>query len=126
MRQPLTKRQRELLDYVSAFIGANGFSPSFQEIAEHFGYRSLSTVHEHVYGLEKKGYLRRRFNTPRALEVIDPNEVWIPKDGGAFEIPPDVRYVPVAALPQLFRAWLQKRQAPDLPPLPTDTRATHA
>ena len=51
---PLTKRQREILNYLDAYAGQNGYAPSFEEIAEHFNYNSLATVHEHLSNLERK------------------------------------------------------------------------
>jgi repressor LexA len=51
----LTKRQREILDFVEGFVRFRGYSPSFEEIAENFGYRSLATVHEHLSNLQAKG-----------------------------------------------------------------------
>ena len=66
----LTKRQRQILDYVQSFIEAYGYSPSFEEIAEHFGYSSLATVHEHLSNLEQKGFLRKNYNKSRSLEVV--------------------------------------------------------
>lgn len=67
---PLTKRQRQILDYVDRFVDDNGYSPSFEEIAESFGYSSLATVHEHLSNLEQKGYLRKNYNRSRSLEVV--------------------------------------------------------
>ncbi|HEV2131863.1 MAG TPA: transcriptional repressor LexA [Longimicrobiaceae bacterium] len=67
---PLTKRQREILDYVESFIDTYGYSPSFEEIAEHFYYSSLATVHEHLSNLEAKGLLRKNYNKSRSLEVV--------------------------------------------------------
>jgi repressor LexA len=67
---PLTKRQREILDYVESFVENNGYSPSFEEIASFFGYSSLATVHEHLSNLERKGYLRKNYNKSRSLEVV--------------------------------------------------------
>jgi repressor LexA len=66
----LTKRQRQILDYVESFIEVHGYSPSFEEIAEHFGYSSLATVHEHLSNLEQKGFLRKNYNKSRSLEVV--------------------------------------------------------
>ncbi|MBW3628821.1 MAG: transcriptional repressor LexA [Gemmatimonadetes bacterium] len=66
----LTKRQRQILDYVQNFIDAEGYSPSFEEIAENFGYSSLATVHEHLSNLETKGYLRKNYNKSRSLELV--------------------------------------------------------
>lgn len=69
---PLTRRQREILDYLSASIDRQGYAPSFEEIAEQFGYTSLATVHEHLSNLERKGYIRRSYNQSRAVEVVPP------------------------------------------------------
>jgi repressor LexA len=70
---PLTKRQKEILDYLGAFIEARGYAPSFEEIAEAFGYASLATVHEHLSNLERKGYLRKSYNESRSLELTRPD-----------------------------------------------------
>ena len=67
---PLTKRQREILDYVESFLENYGYSPSFEEIASNFGYSSLATVHEHLSNLERKGYLRKNYNKSRSLEIV--------------------------------------------------------
>ena len=66
----LTKKQRQILDYVEEFVEGNGYSPSYEEIAEHFGYSSLATVHEHLSNLETKGFLRKNYNKSRSLEVV--------------------------------------------------------
>lgn len=67
---PLTKRQREILDYLAGYIDEHGYAPSFEEIAETMGYASLATVHEHLTNLERKGAIRRSFNESRGLEVV--------------------------------------------------------
>jgi repressor LexA len=67
----LTKRQREILDFIETFIQNYGYSPSFEEIAEYFGYRSLATVHEHLSNLERKGYIRRNYNESRSVEPLE-------------------------------------------------------
>jgi repressor LexA len=67
---PLTKRQREILDYLTRYIDDHGYAPSFEEIAETMGYGSLATVHEHLSNLEKKGVIRRGFNESRSIEVL--------------------------------------------------------
>ncbi len=79
---PLTRKQHEILDYLSASINDQGYAPSFEEIAEHFGYQSLATVHEHLSNLERKGYIRRGYNESRAIEVLPPRGT-----AGATEIP---------------------------------------
>jgi repressor LexA len=71
---PLTKRQKEILDYISEFIVAQGYAPSFEEIAESFGYASLATVHEHLSNLERKGYIRKSYNESRSIELLSPGQ----------------------------------------------------
>ncbi|KPJ83055.1 MAG: hypothetical protein AMS19_05670 [Gemmatimonas sp. SG8_23] len=67
---PLTKRQKEILDYIESFIEDRGYAPSFEEIAEAFGYSSLATVHEHLSNLERKGYIRKSYNESRSIELV--------------------------------------------------------
>lgn len=67
---PLTKRQREILTYLTAHTEEYGYAPSFEEIARQFNYNSLATVHEHLSNLERKGYIRRTFNESRAIEIL--------------------------------------------------------
>ena len=67
---PLTKRQREILDYLTEYIGEHGYAPSFEEIAAAMKYGSLATVHEHLSNLERKGVIRRSFNESRSIEVL--------------------------------------------------------
>jgi|SRR5687767_8595026 repressor LexA len=67
---PLTKRQSEILAYLESHIADQGYAPSFEEIAEHFGFQSLATVHEHLTNLERKGYIRRNYNESRSIEVL--------------------------------------------------------
>jgi repressor LexA len=79
---PLTKRQKEILDYLGAFIEEQGYAPSFEEIAESFGYSSLATVHEHLSNLERKGYIRKSYNESRSLELVSSSSA-----AQAFELP---------------------------------------
>jgi len=67
---PLTKRQKEILDHIESFIGEHGYAPSFEEIADAFGYSSLATVHEHLSNLERKGYIRKAYNESRSIELV--------------------------------------------------------
>jgi hypothetical protein len=67
--QPLTRRQRDMLVFLREFIACEEMAPSYQEIANHFDFQSLATVHELLGHLERKGYIRRAFNTPRAIEL---------------------------------------------------------
>ena len=79
---PLTKRQREILNYLSSYCEDNGYAPSFEEIAAQFNYNSLATVHEHLTNLERKGYIKRSYNESRAIEILpseaNPRSVELP------------------------------------------------
>jgi repressor LexA len=66
----VTKRQKELLDYVRGYIGERGYAPTLEEIGRHFSLASLATVHKHLTNLERKGRIRRQANHSRALEVV--------------------------------------------------------
>jgi repressor LexA len=66
----LTKRQKEVLNYLVSFINKNGYSPSFEEIAHALKLTSLATVHKHLSTLEKKGFIRRGYNQSRSIEVM--------------------------------------------------------
>ena len=65
----LTRRQKEVLDFIAGFISGKGYSPSFEEIAEGVGLASIATVHKHLTALDSKGYLKRSFNQSRALDL---------------------------------------------------------
>ncbi|MGH7531030.1 MAG: transcriptional repressor LexA [Gemmatimonadales bacterium] len=78
----VTRRQREILDFIGGHIEARGYAPSFEEIAKHFGFHSLATVHEHLTNLERKGYIRRAHNESRAIEIVPPKG-----QTGATELP---------------------------------------
>lgn len=82
MNAPLTKRQREVLTFLEDHIREHGYAPSFEEIAEHFRFQSLATVHEHLTNLERKGCIRRSYNESRSVEVLPPRGT-----AGATEIP---------------------------------------
>lgn len=66
----LTKRQKELVDYLETYILKAGYAPTLEEIGQHFGLSSLATIHKHLTNLERKGMIRRKWNRSRALEVI--------------------------------------------------------
>ena len=68
--QPLTKRQREILDYLNEFIEQHGYAPSLEEIGRRFGLSSLATVHKHLTNLQDKGFIRRAWNRSRSVEVV--------------------------------------------------------
>ena len=68
--QPLTKRQREILDYLNEFIEQHGYAPSLEEIGRRFGLSSLATVHKHLTNLQDKGFIRRAWNRSRSVELV--------------------------------------------------------
>ena len=68
--QPLTKRQREILEYLQEFIQQHGYAPSLGEIGRRFGLSSLATVHKHLTNLQEKGFIKRAWNRSRSVEMI--------------------------------------------------------
>jgi len=68
----LTRRQKQVYDFISSFVDRNGYSPSFEEIAEGLGLNSLATVHKHISNLEAKQLLRRDYNRSRSIDLLKP------------------------------------------------------
>ena len=68
----LTRRQRQLYEFIGNFVQTHGYSPSFEEIREGLGLNSLATVHKHVTNLEKKGLLHRDANRSRSIDLLAP------------------------------------------------------
>jgi len=66
----LTKRQRQIYDFIAEFVHSNGYSPSFEEIGAGMGLSSLATVHKHINNLEAKKLLRRDYNRSRSIDVL--------------------------------------------------------
>lgn len=88
-RPELTKRQREILDYITAEIHRKGYPPSVREIGQAVGLSSSSTVHSHLEALEAKGFIRRDPTKPRTIEVFDY------RDSGSPVSPSQVAAVPL-------------------------------
>src|SRR5208283_1727768 len=65
----LTKRQKQMVDYLEQYISEHGYAPTLAETGEYFGISSLATVHKHLRNLENKGFIRRMHNHSRALEI---------------------------------------------------------
>jgi SOS-response transcriptional repressor LexA len=65
-----TKKQKELLEFIEAFINEHGYSPSYREIMNGLQYTSVATVALHVGNLIKRGHLRKRDHSARSLEVV--------------------------------------------------------
>lgn len=92
----LTKRQKEIFDFIQKHLEHEGYAPSLEEIGERFGLSSVATVHKHVQNLVDKGLLRKAWNRSRSLEVAAPATT------GAREIPmlgSVAAGVPVEAMP---------------------------
>jgi repressor LexA len=68
----LTKKQKELYDYLGGYIDRHGYAPKLDEIGAHFKLNSLGTVHKHLTHLEQKGLIRRKWNYSRAIEIVRP------------------------------------------------------
>jgi repressor LexA len=66
----ITRRQREVYDFLLNFTEEKGYSPSFEEICEGLGLSSLATVHKHLTNLEQKGLIKRDYNRSRSIDVI--------------------------------------------------------
>jgi repressor LexA len=66
----LTKRQKQIIDFINQFTEDNGYSPSYREIGDHFGLSSTATVAEHIQNLQENGYLKTDPNEARSIEII--------------------------------------------------------
>lgn len=66
----VTKRQKEILDFLKAYLAENGYSPTFEEIATAFGFSSKGTVYKHIKALQSKELIRHEWNRTRSLEII--------------------------------------------------------
>jgi repressor LexA len=66
----ITRRQRQVYDYIADFVQTRGYSPSFEEIGDGMGLNSLATVHKHISNLEKKGLLKRDYNRSRSIDLL--------------------------------------------------------
>ncbi|MEK9627463.1 MAG: transcriptional repressor LexA [Nitrospinota bacterium] len=76
----LTKRQREIYEYLRDHIRSRGYAPSIAEIGKQFQLSSPATVHKHLSHLEDKGLIRKQQNLSRAIEVV-------PESGNAMSYP---------------------------------------
>jgi repressor LexA len=65
----LTKRQKQLVDFLQNYISQYGYAPTLAEVGEYFGLSSLATVHKHLHNLELKGVIKRQRSHSRALEI---------------------------------------------------------
>jgi repressor LexA len=70
-RDELTDRQREILSFITTYIGEHGYPPTLREIGSRFNIKSTNGVNDHLRALEKKGYLQREDLKSRALRPVD-------------------------------------------------------
>jgi len=68
----ITRRQRQVYDFISRFVTEKGYSPSYDEIREGLGLNSLATVHKHISNLATKGLLTRDYNRGRSIDLLPP------------------------------------------------------
>jgi repressor LexA len=68
----LTRRQKQVYDFISGFVDKHGYSPSYEEIGVGLGLSSLATVHKHITNLEEKQLLRRDYNRSRSIDLLRP------------------------------------------------------
>ena len=68
----LTKRQREIVDFIQEYIGSHNYSPSYREIMEHFGFSSLGSVYKHINVLKRRGVLSAEKNSARSISLVEP------------------------------------------------------
>jgi repressor LexA len=66
----ITRRQKEVWDFINNFVQTNGYSPSFEEIGQGLGLSSLATVHKHISNLQEKGLLKRDYNRSRSIDLL--------------------------------------------------------
>ncbi len=111
MGKGLTKRQREILNYLMESMQDRGYPPSVREIGAALGLTSSSTVHSHLAALEKKGYIHRDPSKPRAIEIL--------KDG-ASQAPKRVVHVPILGHIAAGQPILAEENIEDVFPLPRD------
>jgi len=71
---PLTRRQRQTLDFLKEYLEVNGYSPSFEEIAQHLNVSSLNGIYKHLRALEERGFIRRLSNQARSIQLRNPQD----------------------------------------------------
>ena len=67
----LTRRQKQVLDFIERFVEGNGYSPSLEEIAEQFDIASVNAVFKHLTALERRGYIHRASNQARSIQLLN-------------------------------------------------------
>ena len=112
----LTKRQKEVLDYLVAFETKHGYAPSFEEIGKGLKLTSLAIVHKHISTLEKKGFIRRGYNQSRSIEIVQ-----LPKSVKEQVIERRIQELPLVG--RIAASTLTRVLYPDGPPVGSGGRA---
>ena len=84
----LTRKQKELFDFVNAYIDKTSISPSFEEMKNALGLKSKSGIHVLITSLEQRGFIKRLKHKARAMEILKKNNSLTPKtDTNELSIP---------------------------------------
>jgi repressor LexA len=110
----LTRRQREIFDFIRHFIEENSYSPSLEEIARGMELSSLATVHKHLKHLAEKGIIKRHWNKGRGIELVSeldsPDMVHLELEA-SYKLP--IKGVVAAGLPiEAFEEDLERYSVP--------------
>jgi len=116
----LTVRQRRILEFIRAAVERNGYPPSVREIGEAVGLVSPSSVAYQLKELERKGYLRRDPNRPRAVDVRPPSELMAEDEEAIRAARPAPAYVPVLGRIAAGGPILAEQAVEDVFPLPRE------
>jgi len=65
----LTKKQKQVFDFINTYIAENGISPTIEEIRKNLNLKAVSTIHEHINSLKEKGYLSKTENSARSVKI---------------------------------------------------------
>jgi repressor LexA len=116
----LTTRQRRILDYIRETVEQRGYPPTVREIGEAVGLVSPSSVAYQMGVLEKKGYLRKDPNRPRAVDVRPPSELALHDEAAVRAARPAPAYVPVLGRIAAGGPILAEQSIEDVFPLPRE------
>ena len=116
-RQPLTKRQQQVLDFIRSWMRDNPYPPTVREIGEGLALSSPSTVQAHLKQIEAKGYIRRGESKSRSIELVDPLDDAVAPEP---ELPRNVVSLPLVGRVAAGEPILAEQNIEDNVPLPTD------
>jgi repressor LexA len=121
-RAGLTERQRTILEVIRASVTSRGYPPSIREIGDAVGLTSTSSVAHQLRTLERKGYLRRDANRPRAVDVRSPDEMApiVATDVAGSDALPEPTFVPVLGRIAAGGPILAEEAVEDVFPLPKE------